>query len=156
MASTGSGILRADVLGAGSREDQGVSPRAALRWGFEMSLFTSKVKKKIHSAAPHTPWAAGAAGKEPGLPPGYSQSHTDAVKHARESCRCVWLPEFMVKSHWFGPIIKVVTLEAQLGTLEAKLGQTESLGVQRAAQTPLRAGAETPKPMGSPCRAELL
>lgn len=69
----------------------------------------------------------------------------------------------MVKSHWFGPIIEVVTLEAELGslaaelgTLEAKLGQTESLGVQRAAQTPLRAGAETPKPMGSPCRAELL
>lgn len=122
MASTGSGILRADVLGAGSREDQGVSPRAALRWGFEMSLFTSKVKKKIHSAAPHTPWAAGAAGKEPGLPPGYSQSHTDAVKHARESCRCIWLPEFMVKSHWFGPIIEVVTLEAELGTLESQTG----------------------------------
>lgn len=54
MASMGSGILRADVLGAGSREDQGVSPRAALRWGFEINLFTSKVKKKS-TALPPTP-----------------------------------------------------------------------------------------------------
>lgn len=126
MASTGSGILRADVLGAGSREDQGVSPRAALRWGFEMNLFTSKVKKKSTALPLNTPWAAGAAGKEPGLPPGYSQSHTDAIKHARESCRCVWLPEFMVKSHWFGPVIEVVTLEAELGSLKAELGTLES------------------------------
>lgn len=58
------GFGNSDGIGIGNREDQGVSPHSVQRWGFEMNSFTSNVKKKTNSSSPHTPCAAGAAGKE--------------------------------------------------------------------------------------------
>lgn len=48
------GFGNSDGIGIGNRENQGVSPHAVQRWGFEMNSFTSNVKKKP-TVVPPTP-----------------------------------------------------------------------------------------------------